>query len=61
MAPRFGLAATAAMASLVPARVLGLDDRGRLAPGYVADLAVLDDSFGPLETLVAGATAWVAE
>ncbi len=61
MAPRFGLAAAATMASLVPARVLRLDDRGRLAPGYVADLAVLDDSFEPLETLVAGATTWIGE
>ena len=39
---RFGLREAATMASLVPARVLGLADRGRLAPGYRADLAVLD-------------------
>ena len=38
----FGLAEAATMASLVPAQVLGLGDRGRLAPGYRADLAVLD-------------------
>jgi N-acetylglucosamine-6-phosphate deacetylase len=51
---RFGLAEAAAMASLVPARLLGLDDRGRIAPGYRADLAVLGRDFAPLETLVGG-------
>jgi N-acetylglucosamine-6-phosphate deacetylase len=51
---RFGLAEAAAMASLVPARLLGLDDRGRIAPGYRADLAVLGPDFAPLETFVAG-------
>ena len=51
---RFGLPEAAAMASLVPARLLGLSDRGRIAPGYRADLAVLDAAFRPLETLVAG-------
>jgi N-acetylglucosamine-6-phosphate deacetylase len=51
---RFGLAEAAAMASLVPARVLGLADRGRIAPGYRADFAVLDADFRPLQTLVRG-------
>lgn len=51
---RFGLAEVAAMASLVPARVLGLADRGRIAPGYRADLAVLAPDFTPLETVVGG-------
>ena len=51
---RFGLAETAMMASLVPALVLGLGDRGRLAPGYRADLAVLAPDFTPLRTLVGG-------
>lgn len=53
-----GLAETAMMASLVPARVLGLTDRGRLAPGFRADLAVLDERLNPLETVVAGKTFW---
>jgi N-acetylglucosamine-6-phosphate deacetylase len=52
---RFGLPEAAAMASLVPARLLGLDDRGRIAPGYRADLAVLGAEFRPIETLVGGA------
>lgn len=51
---RFGLAEAATMASLVPARLLGLSDRGRLAPGYRADLAILGRDLRPLETLVAG-------
>ena len=53
MAP-YGLAEAAMMASLVPARVLGLTDRGRLAPGFRADLALLDERLKPLETVVAG-------
>lgn len=51
---RYGLAEAAMMASLVPARLLGLDDRGRIAPGYRADLAVLGPDFVPLKTLVGG-------
>jgi N-acetylglucosamine-6-phosphate deacetylase len=51
---RYGLAEAATMASLVPARLLGLADRGRLLPGQRADLAVLDHAYNPLETLVAG-------
>jgi N-acetylglucosamine-6-phosphate deacetylase len=58
MAARFGLAEAAAMASLTPAGVLGLADRGRLAPGFRADLAVLDPAFRPRETIVAGSTVW---
>jgi N-acetylglucosamine-6-phosphate deacetylase len=55
---RFGLPLAASMASLVPARLLGLTDRGRLEPGYRADLAVLDRALAPLETVVAGKTVW---
>jgi N-acetylglucosamine-6-phosphate deacetylase len=51
---RFGLAEAAAMSSLVPARVLGLDDRGRLAPGYRADVAVLTRELEPVRTLASG-------
>ena len=54
----YGLAEAAMMASLVPARLLGLTDRGRLASGFRADVAVLDPRFKPLETLVAGNTHW---
>jgi len=55
---RFGLAEAAAMASLVPAQLLGLSDRGRLEPGFRADLAVLDEGLRPLETVSAGKTVW---
>jgi N-acetylglucosamine-6-phosphate deacetylase len=51
---RFGLREAALMASLVPARVLGLDDRGRIAPGHRADLAVLAHDFSVLRVLAAG-------
>jgi N-acetylglucosamine-6-phosphate deacetylase len=54
----YGLAEAAMMASLVPARLLGLTDRGRLASGFRADVAVLDPRFKPLETLIAGKTRW---
>jgi N-acetylglucosamine-6-phosphate deacetylase len=57
-AARFGLREAAIMASLVPARLLGLNDRGRLAAGHRADLALLDDGFTPLETVCAGESAW---
>jgi N-acetylglucosamine-6-phosphate deacetylase len=55
---RFGLPAAAGMASLVPARLLGLQDRGRLAPGFRADLAVLDHQLRSVETLWNGETVW---
>lgn len=57
-ARRFGLAEAAAMSSLVPAQALGLFDRGRLAPGHRADLAVLDEDFRPLTTVLGGRVAW---
>ena len=55
---RYGLAEAALMASLVPARVLGLSDRGRLAAGYRADLALVGEGFAPAETLSGGETVW---
>jgi N-acetylglucosamine-6-phosphate deacetylase len=55
---RFGLPEAATMASLVPARLLGLADRGRLAPGFRADIAVLRDDFTPFETIAGGKTVW---
>jgi N-acetylglucosamine-6-phosphate deacetylase len=43
-----------AAASTIPARLLGRDDVGTLAPGAVADVVVLGDALAPLRTLVGG-------
>lgn len=44
-----------ALATTAPARVLGAGDRkGRIAPGFDADLAVLDAQLRPVATLIAG-------
>lgn len=48
------------MASANPARLLGLHDRkGAIAPGYDADLAVLDEDLRACSTMVAG--RWVGD
>jgi dihydroorotase len=39
---RLGLSRLSALMSAVPARILGLRDRGRIAPGFRADLALVD-------------------
>jgi len=47
------------MAATVPARVLGLERaRGRIAPGYDADLVVLDGEMAVLKTFVGGELAY---
>lgn len=47
-----------AMASLTPAKFLGIDDkRGRIAPGYAADLVALDGKLGVIGTWIAGGYA----
>ncbi|MEV0587280.1 amidohydrolase family protein [Nonomuraea sp. NPDC050310] len=43
-----------AAATEVPARVLGLRDRGALRPGLAADLALFDEEFTAVATIVAG-------
>lgn len=56
-AARFaGLTAAEAihLATAVPARVLGLDDRGALAAGRRADLVLLDDSLAVTATFIGG-------
>lgn len=45
-------------ASTTPADVLGLSDRGRLAPGCLADVVALDDELRPVSTWVGGIQAW---
>ncbi len=48
-----------AMASLNPARTLGLEkERGSLEPGRLADLVVWDKEHRPVETVIHGSTVW---
>ena len=42
------------MASLYPARALGLDDRGRIAAGQRADLVLLDSKLRVTDTWIGG-------
>jgi N-acetylglucosamine-6-phosphate deacetylase len=50
-----GLADALAMASANPAAFLGLDDRlGRIAPGYRADLVLLDEGLDVVESWIGG-------
>jgi N-acetylglucosamine-6-phosphate deacetylase len=50
------------MASLYPAEYLGLDgELGRVAPGYRADLTLLDPRLAALATWVGGEEQWIAE
>ena len=42
-----------------PAENLGLNNRGRIAEGYVADFTVLDDSFNVAATVVGGKTVYI--
>ncbi|MGY2052208.1 N-acetylglucosamine-6-phosphate deacetylase [Methylobacterium sp. JK268] len=52
------LAEALTMAALTPARWLGLDDRiGRVAPGFAADLVVLDEALRVWGTCVGGELA----
>jgi N-acetylglucosamine-6-phosphate deacetylase len=48
------LAEAVTMASCTPARVLGLERKGRIAPGCDADLVILDKAARVTHTFVAG-------
>jgi N-acetylglucosamine-6-phosphate deacetylase len=50
----FSLADAAVMCATTPARQLGLTRQGRLEPGMLADLVVLDDALRVVQTWVAG-------
>jgi len=45
------------MASLYPARAMGIGDRGRIAPGQAADLVLLDDRLRVMKSWIAGEEA----
>ncbi len=56
------LADAVRMASTTPAAALGMGDRfGRLAPGFAADLVLLDADLRPVRTFVRGRQVWRAE
>lgn len=57
---RIGLPAAWKLVSEGPAKVLRLDDRGRLQPGLRADFIVMDPASGrPLATFAGGRPAWM--
>ncbi len=42
------------MASATPARILKLEGKGQLAPGYDADIVIFDDKINIKRTIVNG-------
>ena len=55
-----GVETALSAATTVPARLLGLPDRGRIAPGARADLTILTRDFDAVGTLVGGELVWAA-
>lgn len=49
------------LGSFNPARTLGLTDRGCIAPGMLADMAVLDEKLNLCRTIVGGKTVYKGE
>jgi N-acetylglucosamine-6-phosphate deacetylase len=50
----------ATVSATTPARALGLQGFGVIAPGAIADLAILDRDLRVVQTWVAGTLAWEA-
>ena len=46
------------MATDTPARIIGLDAKGRLEPGFDADIVIMDKKFNVIETIVEGSTVY---
>ena len=46
------------MATDSPARVLALDAKGRLEPGFDADIVIMDKNFNIIETIIEGSTIY---
>jgi N-acetylglucosamine-6-phosphate deacetylase len=55
-----GVVQAARLCSTNPARALGLEGQGRIAPGLLADLVVLGDGLEVLETWIGGVSAAAA-
>lgn len=53
-----GVETALSAATTVPARLLGLSDRGRIAPGARADLTILTRDFEAVGTIVGGELVW---
>ena len=56
-----GVETAVAAATTVPARLLGLADRGRITPGARADLTVVNPEFEAAGTIVDGRLVWAGE
>jgi N-acetylglucosamine-6-phosphate deacetylase len=56
-----GLETAVAAATAVPARLLGLADRGRITPGARADLTIVTPDFEAAGTIIAGRLVWAGE
>ena len=50
----YSLSQAAQCASTNPAQIIGLQDTGKLEPGFRADIALLDDAFAPVQTFIDG-------
>jgi len=56
-----GVETAVAAATTVPARLLGLADRGRITPGARADLTIVTPDFEAAGTIVDGRLVWAGE
>jgi N-acetylglucosamine-6-phosphate deacetylase len=55
-----GFETAIAAATTVPARLLGLEDRGRITPGARADFTIVTPEFEAVGTIVGGELVWAA-
>ncbi len=57
---RIPIESAAAMLSKTPARIMGLNKKGRLAGGYDADMVVFDENITVTRTIIGGRTVYEA-
>ena len=60
LAPRIGWAAAWGLVSSGPARVMGWQDRGRIAPGLRADLMIMDEQGAICGTIAGGRVSYLS-